>query len=342
MKAAAIEKHGDIDVIELKTVDDPTPAADEVVVDIRAAALNHLDIWVRKGGRMEIPFPHVLGSDGAGRITAVGENVENRSAGDEVIINAALSCDRCEFCRRGQHSLCENFGLIGFMRWGTFAEKAAVPARNVFPKPCHLNWAEAAALPLAHVTAWRMLMTRLKIGPEQTVLIHGIGGGVALAGLQIAKAAGARVIVTSSDNEKLAAAEERGADFGINYTKQDIDEAVGDYTAGRGVDAILDSVGSATWETNFKVLRRGGAVAHCGITTGAEATVSIQQLYWNQFTVMGSTMGSDEDFRQMISAAENNDIKPVIDSTFPLEKIRDATARMEQGKQFGKIVLTVD
>jgi NADPH:quinone reductase-like Zn-dependent oxidoreductase len=342
MKAAAIRRHGDLGTIEILDVPEPVPAAGQVVVAVRAAALNHLDIWVRRGGRIAPPLPHVLGSDAAGVVADLGAGVTSVRPGDEVLVNPALSCGRCEFCRRGEQSECFSFGLLGMTAPGTFAEKVAVPARNVLPRPEHLDSQQAAALPLAYVTAWRMLMTRAALRPGETVLIHGIGGGVALAGLQLAKFVGAEVIVTSSSQEKLGWAAGLGADHLVNYRDvPDVAQAARVLTDGRGVDVVMDTVGAATWEANFGAVRRGGRIVHCGVTTGTEAAVNIQQLYWNQITVLGSTMGSDEDFRQMVRAVATKRLQPVVDSVEPLDSARAATQRMEEGKQFGKIVLKV-
>jgi NADPH:quinone reductase-like Zn-dependent oxidoreductase len=218
----------------------------------------------------------------------------------------------------------------------------AVPAVNLFPKPAHLAFAEAAALPLAHVTAWRMLMTRAQLRPGETVLIHGIGGGVALAALQIARLAGASVMVTSSSDEKLARARELGAAQAVNYRESpDVGKAVRDLTGGRGVDVIVDTVGAATWSANFAAIRPGGRIVTCGVTTGDAAETPLQSLYWNQASVLGSRLGSQEDFRLMLLAVAAAGVKPVIDREFPLDCAPDALARMEAGEQFGKIVLTV-
>jgi NADPH:quinone reductase-like Zn-dependent oxidoreductase len=246
----------------------------------------------------------------------------------------------CEFCRRGEQSECLSFGIVGMTRPGTFADRVTVPAQNVFAKPKHLTMVEAAALPLAYLTAWRMLMSRAQLKPGETVLIHGVGGGVALAGLQLACMAGARVLVTSSSDDKLMRAREFGAHEGVNYANNPVlGDAIRDLTNGRGVDIALDTVGAATWPVNFKAVRRGGRIVHCGVTTGTEATVNISQLYWNHLVVMGSTMGSDEEFRQLLAAVSASHMRPVVDSVHPLNRVREATQLMEAGDQFGKIVL---
>jgi NADPH:quinone reductase-like Zn-dependent oxidoreductase len=305
--------------------------------------LNHLDIWVRKGrGDSELSGPHILGSDAAGIVQAVGDQVKNVMVGDEVVINPGLGCGSCERCERGQQSECVTFGIVGLTRPGTFAELVAVPAKNVLPKPSHLSFDEAGALMLAYTTAWRMLMTKAQLEKGQKVLIHGIGGGVALCALQIAKLSEAEVIVTSSSDEKLRRAVKIGADYTINYKKvTDVAQNVKDITEGLGVDVVIDTVGAATWPIDFSVARKGGKIVLCGVTTGAEAQTNLRALYWNQLTVMGSTMGSDEDCRKMLDAVETAKLKPVIDSVLPLENAKEAMGKMETGKQFGKIVLKI-
>ena len=345
MKAAVIHEHGGIEQVVIEEIADPKPKRDEVLIAVRAAALNHLDIWVRKGGRADqgISYPHVLGSDACGVVVEIGEDVENVSVGEEIIVDPGLSPSEGEYTRRGEGNVDPDFGVVGFTSPGTFAEKVAVPARNVYPKPSHLSDEEGAALPLAYVTAWRMLMTRAELVPGETVLIHGIGGGVAIAGLQLGKIAGAELIVTSSCEDKLERARQLGADHTINYkTTPDVAGAVREITGGRGVDIAFDTVGAATWPINFEAVRKGGRIVHCGITTGKTVEANIQALYWNQLTVMGSTMGSAEDFRQLMSAVRVNGLKPVIDSVYSLDEAREAMARMEAGEQFGKIVLNVE
>jgi NADPH:quinone reductase-like Zn-dependent oxidoreductase len=319
------------------------PAADEVLLEVRSAGLNHLDIWVRKGRPgLSLAMPHVLGCDVAGVVVGMGSNVTDLKVGDEVVLNPGLSCGSCEYCNRGEQSECRQFGIVGMSRPGTFAERVAVPAGNVFPRPSHMNFDEAGAFALSYVTAWRMLMTRAQIQPGQTVLIHGIGGGVALSALQLAKLAGAEVIVTSSSNKKLALAEQIGAPHIINYTAvADLGRQVRDVTSGRGVDVVIDTVGAATWSVGFAAVRRGGKIVLCGVTTGPKAESDLRTLYWNQLTIMGSTMGSNEDFRQMLRAVSAARLKPVIDSVKPLEGVREAMARMESGQQFGKIALRI-
>jgi NADPH:quinone reductase-like Zn-dependent oxidoreductase len=331
-----------VNVIQIEELPHPVLAPGCVVLDVKAAALNHLDIWVRRGGRFQLKMPHVLGTDAAGVVAAVAPDVSGVRVGDEVVLYPGVFCGTCEHCLRGQQSLCNNLGLVGAAGPGTFAQQICVPAVCVHPRPAYLSWQEASTLAVDHLTAWRMLVTRAQLQPGETVLIHGIGGGCALAGLQIAKLAGARVIVTSSSEDKLARAAKLGADATINYAATPgVAERVRELTGGRGVDVVFDTVGTATWETNFNAVRRGGRIVLCGVTTGATAEVNIQALYWNQISVLGSTMGSRAEFQQLLLALSAAKVKPVVDSVVPLDKVREATSRLEAGKQFGKIVLNI-
>lgn len=343
MKAVAIREHGDLGCLRMEDLPEPKALRGEAVVAVRAAALNHLDVWVRRGGRgPALQKPHILGSDASGVVAQLGEGVTRLKVGDEVVLNPGLSCGVCENCVRGEHSECERFGIVGLSSLGTFAERLAVSADNLYPKPAHLSFGEAAALPLAYVTAWRMLMTRAQLCCGETVLIHGIGGGVALAALQFSKIAGAKTIVTSSSDEKLSRARGLGADFTVNYHKtSDVAKEVGKITNGRGVDVAVNTVGAAAWPIDFDCLRRGGKLVICGVTTGAAAQTNLQALYWKQLTVLGSTLGSRGDFERMIQAAAASGLKPVIDSVYPLEDFREAMEKMESGLQFGKLVLKI-
>ncbi len=345
MKAIYIKEFGGLDKIECGDLPEPPPEPKpgQVRVAVKAAALNHLDIWVRKGRPgVTLKEPHVLGSDAAGTVEALGEGVETVKVGDEVVINAGVSCGQCEFCLRGSQSECPSFRLIGFQNQGAYAEKIDVPAVNVGPKPEHLSMEEAAALTLSHITAWRMLFTRARFQTGESVLIHGIGGGVALAALQIVTASGGEAIVTSSSDEKLARAKKMGATHGINYrTTEEVGSAVLKRTRGRGVDLAVDSVGAPTLPISLEALRRGGRIVTCGITGGSEANVNLQMLYWNHQSILGSTMGAAEDLRKLLRFIGSTGITPVIDQTFPMDQYAEAVKRMESGEQFGKLVLRI-
>jgi NADPH:quinone reductase-like Zn-dependent oxidoreductase len=341
MRAATIRQFGGWQEIQVSEVPDPTPGPGEVVVRVRAAGLNHLDVWVRRG-RAPVPFPHVLGSDAAGIVHSVGAGVASLSPGDEVVLHPGLGCERCEMCLGGEVSLCEHFGIVGAASWGTFAELVKAPAAAWFPKPASLSFEEAAALPVNFLTAWRMVVTRAHLRPGETVLVTGIGGGVALAVLQIARASGARVFVTSSSDEKIARARELGAEAGVNYrTESDLVHAVLELTQHRGVDAVFDSAGEATYAASLAVLRKGGRLVLCGVTTGANPPADLRSLYWKQIAVVGSTLGSRQEMAEILRLAASGHLRAVVDSIYPLEQIGQATRRLEEGAQFGKILLCI-
>lgn len=341
MKAAVIHANGTVEQLVVAEVEAPKAGPGQAVLEVRAAALNHLDIWIRKGRPgAQLRFPHVLGSDAAGVVAEVGEGVDNVAPGDEVILNPGLSCGHCPWCLRGEQSECPQFSIVGVSGWGTFAERVVVPAANLQKKPAHLNWEEAAALSLAHLTAWRMLHHRARLLPGESVLIHGIGGGVAIAALQFAKLAGATAIVTSSSNEKLEQARAMGADHILNYSQEPaVAKQVLEVTGGIGVDVVVDAVGAATFPINLEAARKGGRITHCGVTTGASPEVNLSLIYWKQLSILGSTMGSQDNFRQMVREVQATGLKPVVDKVFPLAQAQAAQQRMEEAKQFGKIVL---
>lgn len=343
MLASALVKQDSQTVMSLQTLPDPVPGPGEALLEIRASALNHLDLFGRAHHAANPDAEaQIVGSDAAGVVAALGPGVDTLEIGAEVVLNPGLGCGRCEFCLRGQQSECPRFDLVGRGIPGTFAEKIVVPAANLHPKPAHLSFTQGAALCLDHVTAWRMLMTRGDLRMGESVLIHGIGGGAALASLQLARLLDARVIVTSSSDEKLQRADEMGAHHGINYRDQDnVAEIVRQITDSRGVDLVVDTVGAATWPTSVAAVRNGGRVVACGATTGADGQLNIREVFWRQVSILGSTMGSDRDFRDMLSAVEGHNLEPVIDSTWPLAEAGTALDRLENGEQFGKIVLEI-
>jgi len=345
MRAVYFTEFGGIEKARAGDVPAPVLGPGQALVRVRAAALNHLDLWVLKGRPgLSLREHHVMGSDAAGVLEALGPGCEglDLKPGMEVVLHPGVSCMRCEFCLRGAHSECPHFRVIGFQLQGTFAELTAVPAVNLFAKPAALSWEEAAALPLAHLTAWRMLFERARVLAGETVLIHGIGGGVALAALQICGLCGASAIVTSSSEEKLKKARALGAVGAINYRQTpDVAARVKEMTGGRGVDVALDTVGAPTLAISMAALRRGGRMVTCGITGGAEAKLNMQQLYWNHLSLLGSTLGSMEDMRRLVRVAAEKPLRPVLDKVFPLNEYPAAARRMEAGEQFGKIVLVV-
>ncbi len=344
MRAVAIRAYGTLGQVAVLDLPRPVPVqADDVVVAVKAAALNHLDLFVVEGlPGVKHTFPHVLGCDAAGVVEAVGPGVTRVKPGDRVMINPGVSCGRCGFCEAGEQSMCHRFGVLGEHVTGTFAEAVRVSEGNLAPLPADATWPEAAAYPLATLTAYRMLATRAALRPGEAVLIWGIGGGVALAGLQVAKLLGARVIVTSSSDAKLERARAMGADAGVNHGTGDVVKAVRAFAGGRGVDVVLETVGQQTWETSLRCLARGGRVVTCGGTSGPQLTLDVRRLFWHHWTILGSTMGNRREFAEIAHLFEARLLRAVVDSAFPLADARAAFERLAAGGQFGKIVLTVE
>jgi len=342
VKALYFEEHGGTDKLIYGDRPEPEPGWGKVRVRLKAAALNHLDLFVLNGmPGIPIGLPHVGGADGAGTVDAIGDGVQGLELGTEVVFDPGLSCGRCEFCLGGEQSLCVTFGVLGEHADGTFAEAVVVAAESLAPRPSHLSWEESAAFGLAHLTAWRMLINRGGLRPGETVLIHGIGGGVAVACLQLAKVFGARVFVTSRSEEKLRRAADLGADEVLPADDQ-VARAVRGLTGKRGADVVVDSVGQATWMQSLKAAAKGGRVLTCGATSGPKPSEEIRLIFWNQLSIIGSTMGSRRDWRQMVAAVEMHKLKPIIDMVLPLADGRSAYDRIEQAEQFAKIVLSVD
>jgi NADPH:quinone reductase-like Zn-dependent oxidoreductase len=340
MRALCFAHHGDPSALGVAERPAPKPAADEVLVRLRSAALNHLDLFVLHGmPGVPVELPHIGGADGAGTVVELGERVTGWSIGDEVVINAGLWCGTCEFCRAGEESQCVSFRLLGEHVNGTFAEFVTVPAVSLAPRPSHLPWTEAAAFGLTFLTAWRMLVSRARLRGGESVLIHGIGGGVALAALTIAKRIGATVFVTSSSEAKLARAKEMGADHALNYTSQEVWRQVRGLTGKRGVDVVVETVGKATWNDSLRSAAKGGRIVTCGATSGPDPVEEVRLVFWNQLSILGSTMGSRTDWAAMTRAVQDWRVRPVVDSVFPLERGADAYERMMAGTQFGKVVL---
>lgn len=342
MRALFMERHGGPE--ELAVGERPRPKAGpgEVLVEVRAAALNHLDLFVLRGlPGLTLEMPHIGGADGAGVVVEVGTGVTGWQPGDEVVLNPGLWCGECEFCLQGEESLCVRYGILGEHCAGTFAEVVRVPATSLARRPRHLSWAEAAAFPLTFLTAWRMLVTRGRLGTGETLLVHGIGGGVAQAALAIAVRLGAEVIVTSGDDAKLLRAREMGAAATINYASCDVAREVRKLTGKRGVDVVLETAGAATWMTSLRSAARAGRIVTCGATTGPNPAEEVRLIFWNQLSILGSTMGSVRDWEGVVDAVERWGLRPVVDSVMPLAAGRAAYDRMAQGVQFGKIVLAV-
>jgi len=346
MRACVLTATGGIDKLELQYVPDaPAPQAGEVRVGIRAAALNHLDLFVAEGmpgGAHQ--FPHIGGADGAGIVESVGPDVTTVRPGDRVMLNPGISDYTCEFCRAGEQSLCVNYRLLGEHLPGTLADLVTVPVHNVAPIPPlvpPLSWAEAAAFSLVTLTAWRMLVTRARVKTDELVLIWGIGGGVSLAALRIAKLHGARVIVTSSSDVKLAAAKQLGADVMLNHRTQQVSQEVRAFTNKRGVDIVVENVGAATWDESLRSLCRGGRLVTCGATSGPQAGLDLRRLFWHHWSLLGSTMGNAAEYAEVVRRLGQGELRPVVDRVFPIARAREAYERLRKGEQLGKVVVDV-
>jgi NADPH:quinone reductase-like Zn-dependent oxidoreductase len=331
MNAVVLRETGGPEVLRLETVPDPEPGPGEALVELRAAALNRRDVFLRKGVAPS-PLPVIPGSDGAGAVRALGAGVSGVEIGDEVVILPSLAWgDR-------EDAPGPDFRILGGPNDGTYAELIRIPAANLFPRPRRLSWHQSAALPLAGLTAWRALVSRARLRPGETVLVLGIGGGVATFALHIARAAGARVIVTSSSNEKIARAVEMGAAGGVNYTNAEWVSEARALAGPRGIDVVVDSVGS-TWPDSISALRPGGRLVAFGGTGGRAAELQVRAVTAGQVDVLGTTMGSPRDFAQLLAAVEAQTWEPVIDSVRPLGEAAAAHAREEAGQHFGKLVL---
>jgi NADPH:quinone reductase-like Zn-dependent oxidoreductase len=315
-------------VLVLEEAPDPVAGDGEVLIRVRASALNHLDVWIRKG-LPSVPKPRVLGADGAGVVEALGHGVSGFEPGQRVVINPGIEAPDGAIHVIGEHGD------------GTNAELVAVPATNVYPIPDGLSFEEAAAFPLVFETAYRMLVTRARLQEGEWVLLWGIGSGVSTAGLAIARALGARTIVTSSSDAKLERARELGADVIVNHADGDVKAAVREATAGHGADVVVDHVGEATWRTSLDVAARDGRITVCGATSGPNPPAALHRIWWKQLTILGSSMGRKADFEGAYDLIASGRARPVIDEVFPLGEIRAAHARLEAGEQLGKIVLTI-
>jgi zinc-binding alcohol dehydrogenase/oxidoreductase len=335
MKAAVLYGPDGPESLRYEDVEDPTPGPGQVVVRLRAAALNHRDIYITRGQYAGLRFPIVLGSDGVGEVAAVGSGVAGIAIGHPVVINPSLEWGG------GTLAQGRRFRILGLPDNGTFAELVKVPAENVLPRPAGLSDEAAAAIPLCGLTAYRAVVIRGRVQADETVLVLGIGGGVATFALLIARHIGARVLVTSGSDAKLESARSMGADRGFNYKTQDWVAGVREATGGEGPDVIIDGTGGPTFDQALDAARPGGRVVTYGATLGAAPNLAVRRIFWKQLSVLGSTMGSPSDFREMLALFGGEKLRPVIDRTFPLREAGQALRRMEQGAQFGKIALTI-
>ena len=327
-------------MLEYTDVPEPTLRANEVIVEVKACALNHLDIFVRNGlPGIEIPLPHILGNDVAGVAREVGELVTWVKAGDEVMVQPGVSCGHCEACLSGRDNMCREYDIVGYRRNGGYAELVVVPGVNIIQKPPGLSWEEAAALPLVTVTTWHMLVTRANVQPGEDVLVHAAGSGVGSVAIQIAKLRGARVITTASSDEKLAKARELGADETINYTRDDWPKEVRRLTDRKGVDVVVEHTGAATWPGSIAALKNNGRLVTCGATSGFDARTDLRQVFYRHLSLLGSFMGSKAELLEAMKFVASGKIRGVVDRVLPLSEARQAHELIEDRAQFGKIVL---
>ena len=340
MKGVFFRQHGDATVLEFGDLPEPKLGSADVLVQVKAVALNHLDIWVRKGWPgLTLPLPHVLGSDIAGVVERVGVEVSDVKPGEEVLVNPGLSCGHCERCLSGEDNLCRSYRMFGEHCWGGYAERIAVPRQNILPKPSNLSFEQAACVPLTFLTSWTMLTRRAKLKPGETVLVHAAGSGVGSAAVQIAKLLGAKVIATASSAEKLAKAKELGADHLINYQQSDFLEEVKRITHRRLVDVVFEHVGAATFEKSVACLPYGGRLVTCGATTGRNVKLDLAVLFYKRISLLGSTMGSKGDLFRIVQLVGEGRLRPVLDRVLPLQQAAEAHRLLENRSQFGNVVL---
>jgi NADPH:quinone reductase-like Zn-dependent oxidoreductase len=345
MKAIRFHTFGGPEVLHYEEVPRANaPGPTEVLLEIKAAALNHLDLWVRSGSReRSIPLPHIPGSDGAGVVAEVGSAVEFWKTGQKALISPGISCGHCPACFSGRDNLCHSYHVLGTREDGTNAGFVTLPAVNLMPIPDGLDFGEAASIPLVFLTAWHMLVALADLKPGETVLVHGAGSGVGSAGIQIGKFIGARVITTAGSGEKLAKAKALGADELINYHEQDFTEVIRSLTEKRGVDVVLEHIGGEILTKSIPILARGGRLVTCGATTAPCSSIDLRYVYSRHLTLLGSFMGTKKELADVLKffspAAGDRRLRPVVDSRFPLSEAAEAHRKMEERKNFGKIVL---
>jgi NADPH:quinone reductase-like Zn-dependent oxidoreductase len=343
MKAILIREHGGLDRLELTEVPDPQPRSDEALIRVRAVALNHLDIWLRRGvPGHKFPLPMIPGSETSGIVEQIGDNRAGFAAGDEVIVAPGVSCGVCVACLSGDDPLCSSFGIFGESQNGGAAELIAVPVRNLIRKPSSLSFEEAAALPLDMLTAWHMLVARARIRPGETVLVHAGGSGVGSAAIQVARLWGATVYSTVGSEEKGRRARELGAAEVIEYRNVDFLAEVRRLTGKRGVDIVFEHVGADTFERSLRALARGGRVVTCGATTGGDVALNLRLVFFKLLSILGSTMGSLAELHEIMRHVEAGRLHPVIDRVLPFEQVGEAHRLLEERAVFGKVVLKVD
>ena len=340
MKCVRIHEHGGVDKLVHEDVPMPSITATDVLVQVKATSINHLDIWVRNGlPGVRYPLPMIPGVDAAGVVADKGESVRHVKIGDRVVVAQGISCGHCVHCLNGNDNLCKDYRLIGEHRDGADAEYIAVPGRNIIPLGEKLSFESAAASALVFLTAWQMLVDKAKVKPGEDVLVIGVSSGVGTAAVQISKLLGARVIATTSSEEKALKAKQLGADDVINYRKQNVLEEVRRLTEKKGVEIVFDHVGKSVWEESIKCLTKGGRLVTCGATSGYDAVTDLRYVFYKQLQILGSSMGKKGDLITIMKLIERGKLKPVIDRVLPLSDVREAHRIVEEGKHFGKIVL---
>ncbi len=343
MKAVVFHEHGGPEKLRYEDRPDPKIEQNEVLVRVKACALNHLDIWIRQGvPGYPLSLPHISGCDVAGVVEQVGTEVATLAVGDRVYVSPGLSCWQCKWCRSGRDNLCVSFKILGAQVDGGYAELIKAPGADVLPMPTSLTFEQAAAFPLVSLTAWHMLFTLGELRPGETVLVMGAGSGVGSIAIQIARLAGARVITTVGADEKIPKARALGADDVINHTKEDIPQRVKTLTGGEGVDLVIEHIGPEVWEACIRSMAKGGRLVTCGATTGAEATMNLRYLFSRHLTIKGSYMGTRADLMQVAALIGQGKLKPVVDRVFPLKEARAAQEYLLARKMFGKLVLSVE
>ncbi|WP_136589420.1 zinc-binding dehydrogenase [Salinigranum halophilum] len=343
MKAVQFSEHGDRDVIEYGDFPDPEIDSDEVLVDIKAGGLNHLDIWTRRGMPiLDLDFPHIPGSDGAGVVQDIGDEVTRFEVGDHVAVQPGKYCGKCEFCRDGEESMCVSYHLIGEHIRGVHSELAAVPEENLVKVPDHVDWETAASASLVFQTAWRMLISQGELGPTEKVLVLGASGGVGHAAVQIADYVGAEVYATASTEEKLGYAEDCGADHVINYEEDDFAAEIRDLTGKRGVDMVVDHIGEATYPNSLKSLAKGGRIVTCGATTGGNPGAGLNRIFWNQLKVIGSTMATPGEIDDVLPLVWDGTFESHVRASLPMSEATRAHEMLENREGFGSVVVKPD
>ncbi len=339
MRAAIFHEHGGPEQVRIEEVPRPVPGLGEVLIEVRAATMNHLDLWVRRGLPIETTMPHIGGSDIAGVVAEVGPGAMGVAVGERVVVNPSLWCGHCRSSVRGEESMCAHSRILGEHTNGGFAEYVAVPAANVYPLPESIAFEEAAALPISYQTAWRGLIGRARVRAGEDVLVVGASGGTAVAAVQIARLAGARVLAVTSGPENVARVRALGAEIVYDRNEVDFSKEVFRDTGREGVDVVIDSVGAATWTASLRALGRGGRLVTYGATTEPVVEINLRLLFWKQLQIIGTTMSSRAEFEAMLRVALRGELRPVIDTVMPLDEARAAHERLEAGGQFGKIVL---